>query len=303
MKSCEVGGCEGCEIQAHINCSCSREKKIPLKDLAYIMGHVRYGIGLRPTAAIATAALIDAGIITEDNTSKVIDKSKVKRAQEKLMRELGQEFEEKCREDGGISCSLFDGRIDLTNVMMEAEGIKHSWIEGPRHILFQLACRKSQRKKVLDIVMPTVKRSTWYAHSEAILQIMLCSEDQKERIWGVERNLAVRGDGDPDTQLGDSSVINCDASSIVELISWSEDVSEPPLTCSLSTSEAFPLLGTSLEDDVFSAWIRWLPPPTTIFVMSDVSDVRHSARVQTFLMREERTPAGGPDALKEDWNR
>ena len=50
------------------------------------LASVRYGIGLRPTAAIATAALIDAGIITEDDTSKVIDKNKVKRAQEKLMR-------------------------------------------------------------------------------------------------------------------------------------------------------------------------------------------------------------------------
>ncbi|KAL3065619.1 hypothetical protein OYC64_015720 [Pagothenia borchgrevinki] len=60
------------------------------------LASVRYGIGLRPTAA-----LIGAGIITEDNTSKVIDKNKVKRAQEKLMRELGEEFEEKCREMGG----------------------------------------------------------------------------------------------------------------------------------------------------------------------------------------------------------
>ncbi|KAG0715733.1 hypothetical protein GWK47_000101 [Chionoecetes opilio] len=84
--------------------------------------------------------------------------------------------------------------------------VKHSWIEGPRHILFQLDCHKAQRKEVLDIVMPTVKRSAWYAHSEAIFQTMLCSEDQKERIWGVERILAIRGDGDPETQLGDSSV-------------------------------------------------------------------------------------------------
>lgn len=49
------------------------------------LASVRYGIGLRPTAAKATAALIDAVIITEDNTSKVIDKNKVKIAQEKLM--------------------------------------------------------------------------------------------------------------------------------------------------------------------------------------------------------------------------
>jgi hypothetical protein len=592
--SCEEAGCEGCENQAHINCSCNRERKIPSKELGYVKGQkektgskgphqmgtpdvqehkrqvkkiereqaerlaekrrrskeenyteeekaagrhnkrfvteltdsdenpelvstgtddefvpelessslakvqrnydeipnialasVRYGIGLRPTAAIATAALIDAGIIKDGNTIKVIDKSKVMRAQEKIMKKLRDEFEKKCREEGGISCILFDGRIDLTNVMMEAEGsarsfpakmkeehysvanepgshylfhfspekstkeeshaeqiakvlfawlkergfdktlqaiggdstnvntgvkagvmrklelklerklvwlvcnlhtgelplrhlivgldgptvsdnkfsgtigklldsatelevnlnftrisvgppliklpdkviedlstdqhygykmvcavrdgvlpaglalleigplnhsrwlttanrllrlwvskhglerknlknlkcivefiigvyypcwfnvkVKHSWIEGPRHILFQLDCLKNQRKEVLDIVIPTVKRSAWYAHSEAILQTLLCSEDSKERIEGVERILAIRGDGDPDTQLGDSSVrtrrtpdINCDASRISELISWLEGVSEPPLTCSISSSE------------------------------------------------------------------
>jgi len=115
-------------------------------------------------------------------------------------------------------------------------------------------CLKSQRKEVLDLVMPTVRRSAWYAHSEAILQTLLCSEDQKERIEGVERILAIRGEGDPDTQLGDSSVrtrrtpdINCDASSIGDLISWSEGVSEPPLTCLISTSEVKNFIKTPME--------------------------------------------------------
>ncbi|KAJ8394481.1 hypothetical protein AAFF_G00044910 [Aldrovandia affinis] len=132
--------------------------------------------------------------------------------------------------------------------------VKHSWIEGPRHILFQLDCLKSQRKDVLDLVMPTVRRCAWYAHSEAILQTLLCSEDQKEMIERVERILAIRGEGDPDTQLGDSSVrtrrtpdINCDASSIGDLISRSEGVSEPPLTCFLSTLEVKNFINTPME--------------------------------------------------------
>eukprot|EP00920_Eleutheroschizon_duboscqi_P022074 GHVT01053289.1.p1 GENE.GHVT01053289.1~~GHVT01053289.1.p1 ORF type:complete len:195 (-),score=0.44 GHVT01053289.1:150-692(-) len=130
--------------------------------------------------------------------------------------------------------------------------VKHSWIEGPRHILFQLDCLKSQMKKVLYIVMPTVRRSAWYAHSEAIIHTLLCSEDQKERIEGVDRILAIRGEGA--IQLGDSSVrtrrtpdINCDASSIGDLISWSEGVSEPPLTCFLSTSEVENFINTPME--------------------------------------------------------
>ncbi|KAJ8405307.1 hypothetical protein AAFF_G00322980 [Aldrovandia affinis] len=56
--------------------------------------------------------------------------------------------------------------------------------------LAKLDCLKSQRKEVMDLVMPTVRRSALYAHSEAILQTLLCSEDQKERIEGVERHSA-----------------------------------------------------------------------------------------------------------------
>ena len=54
--------------------------------------------------------------------SKVIDKCKVMTAQEKLMKALDQDFEVGVKKAGGISCILFDGRIDLTNVMMQADG-------------------------------------------------------------------------------------------------------------------------------------------------------------------------------------
>ena len=84
--------------------------------------------------------------------------------------------------------------------------VEHSWIEGPRHVLFQLSCLKSQRKEVIDIVCSTVNRSAWFAHSENIIQTMLCSDDQLERVIGVEKVLAIRGQGNPDTQLGDSSI-------------------------------------------------------------------------------------------------
>ena len=132
--------------------------------------------------------------------------------------------------------------------------VQNSWLEGPKHILYQLKCLRSQRKEVLDIVMPTVRRSAWYAHSEALIQTMLCSEDQKERTEAVEIILAIRGTGNPDSQVGDSSVrtrrtpdIKCDASCISELINWSENVSEPPLTCSLSTTDVKKFIKTPMQ--------------------------------------------------------
>ena len=83
---------------------------------------------------------------------------------------------------------------------------------------------------------------------------MLCSEDHKERVERVERILAIRGEGDPNIQVGDASVrirrtpdINGDASRIDDLISWSDGVSEPSLTCSLSTSEVKNFLSAPME--------------------------------------------------------
>ena len=123
--------------------------------------------------------------------------------------------------------------------------VKHSWVEGPRHILFQLECLRSQKKEVVDIVMPTVSRSAWFSHSENIIQTLLCSSDKEERKHGVNKIIEIRRNGDPDAQLGDLSVrarntpvINFGSCSLVDLIDWSkEDMYEPPLTCKIPTSE------------------------------------------------------------------
>ena len=69
---------------------------------------------MRETAEIATAALVDTGVITKDDT---IDHNKVKRAQEKLAKELENKFDKKIQESG-VSCLLFDGRQDNTKVML-----------------------------------------------------------------------------------------------------------------------------------------------------------------------------------------
>uniref|UniRef100_UPI00358F4A34 uncharacterized protein n=1 Tax=Myxine glutinosa TaxID=7769 RepID=UPI00358F4A34 len=120
--------------------------------------------------------------------------------------------------------------------------VKHSWVEGPRHILFQLRLVRLQKQAVVDVVLPTIKCSAWYAFSEMIIQTLLCSDDREERRAGVQKIVDMRG-GDDDT-LGDLSVrprktpsINPSASSLLELIDWSDGVYEPPLTCKLTTAE------------------------------------------------------------------
>jgi len=122
--------------------------------------------------------------------------------------------------------------------------VKHSWIEGPRHVLFQLELLRSQCKKVLEIVMLVVRGSAWYAHSEAVIQTLICSDKEEERKAGIEKILEIRGIGDDNVQMGNASVrprtipkINADAKSLIDLIDWCSGITEPPLSCSLTTAQ------------------------------------------------------------------
>lgn len=113
---------------------------------------------------------------------------------------------------------------------------------------------KTQKKQVLDIVMPTVRRSAWFAFSECIIQTLLCSTDEEERRVGVKKIAELRGEGDDMTQLGDNSVrprrtpeLNTEATKITDLIKWEIPVYEPPLTTSLTTFEVKQFLSKPME--------------------------------------------------------
>lgn len=104
-----------------------------------------------------------------------------------------------------------------------------------QYVLLQHHYPKSQRKEVLDIVLPTVKTPAMYAPSKVILQTLLYT--LKIRRQAVKRILAIRArEGDSETQLGNSFTgirtpdISCDATRIGDLINRSEDASELPLT-------------------------------------------------------------------------
>ena len=132
--------------------------------------------------------------------------------------------------------------------------VKNSWVEGARHVLFKLEVIRSQKKKVLDLVMPTIRRSAWYAHPESIIQALLCSEKREERQAGVDKILEIRGVGDEETQVGDSGVrerrtpvINIGATSLLDLVDLSSGATEPPLTCKLTSSSLKKFVDTPME--------------------------------------------------------
>ena len=54
-------------------------------------------------------------------------------------------------------------------ILTLARTVKHSWLDGPRHVLFQLKQLKYQKEEVIIIVKKTVKRSAWFAFSESII--------------------------------------------------------------------------------------------------------------------------------------
>ncbi|KAK8383358.1 hypothetical protein O3P69_019021 [Scylla paramamosain] len=124
--------------------------------------------------------------------------------------------------------------------------VKSSFSEGPRHVLFQLELLRSQPRKVVQTVEQIIRRSSWYAHREAVLQTILCSKDEKERKVAVKKILDMKlmsGSGH-DESVGDDSFkvretpeINLDAKNLTDLIDLDniQAGSEPPLTCSLTS--------------------------------------------------------------------
>lgn len=78
----------------------------------------RYGVSDRAGAAIVSAALQDMGVITENNTSQVVDRSKLRRAREKQRTEL-KSSAMGCRFQNNFGL-YFDGRKDKTLTMVDS---------------------------------------------------------------------------------------------------------------------------------------------------------------------------------------
>ena len=77
--------------------------------------------------------------------------------------------------------------------------VKHSWLDGPRHVLFQLKQLKYQKEEAIAVVN--------------------------------KRLLEIKGKGDDNTQFGNNTVrcrkiprINTDADNLMDLIEWKDSV-------------------------------------------------------------------------------
>ena len=117
--------------------------------------------------------------------------------------------------------------------------VKHSWLDGPRHVLNELSLFRLQAPSVQELLEATVRRSAWYSHSESVLQTMICSDDKDERGFAVDMILKIRGrktEGDLRPRYRKHPELKLDATNLKDMISWKR-AKEPVLTCKLSKQE------------------------------------------------------------------
>ena len=96
-----------------------------------------------------------------------------------------------------------------------------------------------QTPDVQTILEPTLRRSAWNSHGEAVLQTMICSEDKTERESAISTILKIRGKN----QLGNTKPrprknpqLNLAATQLKNLIDW-KGAKEPVMTCHLTKDE------------------------------------------------------------------
>ena len=155
---------------------------------------LRHHTGLRETAEIATAALIDAKVITEGNTSLIIDHDKVKRAQEKIGKELTSKHENELS-NNGLSFILFDGRKDETKVFIDIEGRKFSGLVKEEHTVCSkpgenylsiFVPEESDFKKPAEIIADHLVKWLKERSLHLILQAVGCDSSNVNTGWQEE---------------------------------------------------------------------------------------------------------------------
>lgn len=158
----------------------------------------RYGVSDRAAAAIATSVLEDIGLVTETDTSKVVDRYKIRREKSRNRSNLQAKIQQDSNNVRGI---YFDGRKDDTLVIEKIES-KHfrrtrkeehySIIQEPGSIYLGHVAPKSGSAK--DIASTIISYFTEKDISLEHLDIIGCDGTNTNTGWksGVIRQLEVQ---------------------------------------------------------------------------------------------------------------
>ena len=112
-------------------------------------------------------------------------------------------------------------------------------MDGPDHVLHLLTLVRHQREEVQRALEPSLKRGSWYAHSEHILIKLLASEEPEDREWAVNKIVNIRQKKDGKQlriRFGkeENRPVNLQATSLKNLIDWNSECTEPPITVNLT---------------------------------------------------------------------
>ena len=133
---------------------------------------------------------------------------------------------------------------------------KHSIKDAPFHLVHMSELLAQQSDEVKAVVTEVIVRGAYSAHSENLLTSLLCSVDQEDRKFAVNKILEVRGgqeEGDMSVRIRRNPTINLAASKPIELIDWrSATVLEPVFTCKMTISEIESLVDHPLGIDPYS---------------------------------------------------
>ena len=144
----------------------------------------RTGTSDRAAAAIASSTLQDFGIVTEDDSTKVIDRSKVRRARSRVRKETSCKVGyNKASSETGVTSIFFDGRRDKTLTVVRKGVKRHISTATEEHITIL----EEPGSKYICHVTPT--GSTADHISEAIIKSL------QEKNLDLEQLCAVGCDG------------------------------------------------------------------------------------------------------------
>ena len=96
----------------------TNQNRIKLSNMARVS--LSCDVSISATAQIGTALLIDLGLVTAEDTSKIIDKSKIRRERDRIMKDLHQQGLSSLQEQT-LKSFIFDGKRDSTKVLLEDE--------------------------------------------------------------------------------------------------------------------------------------------------------------------------------------
>ena len=119
--------------------------------------------------------------------------------------------------------------------------VKHSFVDGPLHLLKLLYLLRGQTGEVKDAVTKSIQNGSFHAHSESLLISLLASSSNENRTFAVNMILKVRGDsekGDVSVRKQKKPTVNFDAVTLLELIDRSnEQILKPNFTCNMTKED------------------------------------------------------------------